>query len=133
MRTDERIVGKIAGKICLVESVVYMFGCFSGNNIDIISVCVSDVGFIRCFLCLFAVSDMTVFMTHLEKNRPGFSIEMKRQGVLFETFRRLRANVQAFYLKCQGVFREKKDFSERGFLHSPLSQALWKGFCFYLY
>ena len=80
----------------------------------------------RAFLCLFAISDMAVFMTHLEKNRPGFGIEMKRQGVLFETFRRLRANVQAFS-------GEKRDFPERGFLHSPLSQALWKGFCFYLY
>ena len=29
---------------------------------------------------------MAVFMTHLEKNRPGFGIEMKRQGVLFETW-----------------------------------------------
>lgn len=76
----------------------------------------------RAFLCLFAISDMTVFMTHLEKNRPGFGIEMKRQGVLFETFRRLRANVQAFYLKCQGVFRGKTGFSgARIFTFTPFT------------
>ena len=78
--------------------------------------------FYQAFLCLFAVSDMAVFITHLEKNRPGFGIEMKRQGVLFETFRRLRANVQAFYLKCQGVFRGKTGFSgARIFTFTPFT------------
>lgn len=84
----------------------------------------------RAFLCLFAIPDMAVFMTHLEKNRPGFGIEMKRQGVLFETFRRLRANVQAFYLKCPGVFRGKTGFSgARIFTFTPFT-GLVKGVLF---
>ena len=56
----------------------------------------------RAFLCLFAISDMAVFMTHLEKNRPGFGIEREfdiRIEIIYLKIRNIA--IKALNLWCQ--------------------------------
>ena len=71
--------------------------------------CLSGIGKfdLFCFQLLFAVFEMMRSKTFPEWKTEVFASENKRFGVLFEMPKRLRANVQAFCLKCQDVFRHK--------------------------